>query len=171
MFNINLLFNTSVKVITLIILAQGLYSCKSDSARPSLADIDVKSENQAKNKVFIKPKSEEEIRKAYANYLKNSGSDDNSRIDALSRLAELEFDYSNKLLRDKEKLNKTNSDAAEDALYEAQLDKTINLLKTAINDYPKAKNNDTLLYQLAKAYDQKGEHQESIDTLVKLVKN
>ena len=171
MSNINLLFNTGLKVITLIILAQGLYSCKSDSARPSLADIDVKSENQAKNKVFIKPKSEEEIRKAYANYLKNSGSDDNSRIDALSRLAELEFDYSNKLLRDKEKLNKTNSDAAEDALYEAQLDKTINLLKTAINDYPKAKNNDTLLYQLAKAYDQKGEHQESIDTLVKLVKN
>lgn len=171
MLNINLLSRNSFKAVILTILIQGLYSCTSKPVRPSLADIDVKSNKQAENKVFIKPKSEDEIREAYANYIKNSDADDTSRIDALSRLAELEFEYSNKLLHDKEKLNNTKSDAEEDALYEAQLDKTINLLSTAINEYPKAKNNDTLLYQLAKAYDQKGEHQESIDTLFKLVEN
>ena len=127
MFANHLLFNTVLKAAALILLAQGLYSCKSESARPSLADLDVKSSKQAKTKVFIKPKSEEEIRKAYADYLKNSGTDDNSRIDALSRLAELEFDYSNKLLHDKESENNPESDVQEDARYEAQLDKTINV--------------------------------------------
>jgi len=95
-FNINLLSNISLKVISLIILIQGIYSCGSEPVLSSLADIDVKSNNHTENKVFIKPKSNEEIRKAYSDYLNSSGIDDISRIDALSRLAELEFDYSNK---------------------------------------------------------------------------
>ncbi|MCK4706036.1 MAG: tetratricopeptide repeat protein, partial [Gammaproteobacteria bacterium] len=171
MFKINMLANINLRIFSIIVMALSTYSCNSEPDRRSLADIDVKSNNQIESKVFIKPKSDAEIRKAYSDYLNNSNIDDNSRIDALSRLAELEFNYSNQLLLDKEKLNKNINDSEEDALYEAQLDKTISLLSTAIKDYPKAKNNDTLLYQLAKAYDQKGEHQESIDTLTKLIKN
>ena len=159
------------RVVTLIGVALPLYSCTSPVVKPSLADIDVKHKKESQNKAFIKPKSEAEIRKAYSDYLNNSDIDDNSRINALSRLAELEFDYSNKLLQDREKLKSSDSDEVKDALYDVQLDKTITLLRTAINDYPKASNNDTLLYQLAKTYDQKGEHQESIDTLNKLVSN
>ena len=127
-----------------------LYSCTAEEVKPSLADIDVTQTKKAENNVFIKAKSELEIRKAYSEYLNNSEIDDNSRINALSRLAELEFDYSNKLLQDREKLKNKNSVEVKDALYDAQLDKTITLLITAINDYPKATNNDTLLYQLQK---------------------
>ena len=124
------------RVVTLISVALPLYSCTSPVVKPSLADIDVKHKKESQNKAFIKPKSEAEIRKAYSDYLNNSDIDDNSRINALSRLAELEFDYSNKLLRDREKLKSSNSDEVKDALYDVQLDKTITLLRTAINDYP-----------------------------------
>ena len=165
--NIKRIFQVVAFLNTLLFL----YSCTAAEVKPSLADIDVTHTKKTENKVFIKAKSELEIRKAYSDYLNNSEIDDNSRINALSRLAELEFDYSNKLLQDREKLKNKNSDEVKDALYDAQLDKTITLLSTAINDYPKATKNDTLLYQLAKTYDQKGEHQESIDTLNKLVSN
>ena len=171
MLSISLGLQTIFKAAILTSIALSLHSCTSPVAKPSLADIDVKHKKETQNKAFIKPKSEAEIRKAYSNYLNNSDIDDNSRINALSRLAELEFDYSNKLLQDREKLKSNNSDEVKNALYDSQLDKTITLLSTAINDYPKASNNDTLLYQLAKTYDQKGEHQESIDTLNKLVSN
>ena len=171
MLNISLGLQTIFKAAILTSIALSLHSCTSPVAKPSLADIDVKHKKETQNKAFIKPKSEAEIRKAYSDYLNNSDIDDNSRINALSRLAELEFDYSNKLLQGREKLKSNNSDEVKNALYDSQLDKTITLLSTAINDYPKASNNDTLLYQLAKTHDQKGEHQESIDTLNKLVSN
>jgi len=171
MLKISFKLQITFKAAALISLVLALYSCASPLAKPSLADIDVKHKKESQNKAFIKAKSEAEIRQAYSDYLNNSDIDDNSRINALSRLAELEFDYSNKLLQDREKLKNDNSDETKDALYDVQLDKAITLLSTAINDYPKATNNDTLLYQLAKTYDQKGEHQESIDTLNKLVSN
>ena len=157
------------RAISLICLALPLYACTSTVKQPSLADIDVTHKKETKSKVFIKPKSDVEIREAYYDYIKNTDIDDNSRIHPLSRSDELEFDYSNKLLADTEKLKGNNSDEMEDPFYELQLDKTITLLSTAINDYPKAANNDTLLYRLAMPYAQKGNNKESIDTLNKLV--
>jgi tetratricopeptide (TPR) repeat protein len=170
-FYISLNLLKRIRVVALISITLPLYSCISQETKPSLADVDVKYKKESGNSVFIKPKSELEIRQAYADYLNNAEIEDNSRINALSRLAELEFDYSKKLLQDREKLKNNNSNEVKDALYDAQLDKTIALLNTAINDYPEASANDTLLYQLAKAYDQKGEHHESINTLKKLVIN
>ena len=171
MFDICLDRQKLFNVVVLISITLPLFSCTPQVAKPGLADIDIKHKKETGNKVSIKAKSELEIRNAYADYLNNSEIDDNSRINALSRLAELEFDYSNKLLQDREKLKNKNNDEVKDAIYEAQLNKTIKLLSTAINDYPEAPNNDTLLYQLAKTYEQKGEHQKSIDTLNKLVIN
>lgn len=136
--------------------------------RPSLADIDVSSGNQQTQKVFIKPKSEEEIRRAYSDYLKTASADDRGRINALSRLAELEFKYTEKLLKEKEQLADEDD---EDAAYNRRLDKTIGLLTTALRDYPKAKNNDTLLYQLAKAHAQRGNHEQSVERLKQLAEN
>ncbi|MFK5892002.1 MAG: tetratricopeptide repeat protein [Pseudomonadota bacterium] len=155
----------SLSIATLLLLT----ACNSENKPTSLADIDVTTNQKTTSKVFIKPKSEEEIRSAYTKYLENAGEDDNSRLEALSRLAELEFSYSDKLLQKQERLTQDEKDVIDDRAFNSRLDKTILLLSTSLNDYPKSKNNDTLLYQLAKAYDQRGNHQESVDALTKLV--
>ena len=159
---------SKIHLLALIAATVILSSCKSDEPA-SLADLDVSSSNDQSTTAFIKPKTDEEIRKAYTDYLNNADVDDSSRIDALSRLAELEFSHSDKLLAEKENKNKETDDELEDRRYEARLDSTIKLLRTSLKDYPKSKNNDTLLYQLAKAYDQKGEHHKSIDAVNRLV--
>jgi len=145
-----------------------LVACKSSDKPNSLADIDVSTTKESSSKVFIKPKTDEEIREAYTNYLKNAGEDDSGRLDALSRLAELEFSYSDKLLQQQEKLTQEEKDNFDDKVYNARLDKTISLLSTSLKDFSKSKNNDAILYQLAKAYAQRGKHKESIDALSRL---
>lgn len=137
-------------------------------AKPSLADIDVSDKKNVGKKVYIKPKSTEEIRTAYSNYLNSATVDDRSRIEALARLAELEFNFSNQLLKEKDAFD-SDDDAQIDKVYQQRLQKTIKLLSTALNDYPDAKNNDTLLYQIAKAYDQNGQSDESTEALTTLV--
>lgn len=163
--SINLIIKHSFFILSILLVT----ACNSDDAPSSLADIDVLSDKKSKNKVFIKPKTEKEIRSAYTQYLENAGEDDNSRLEALSRLAELEFSYSDKLLQKQENLTPSEKDAFDDKLYNSRLDKTINLLNTSLRDYPKSKNNDTLLYQIAKAHNQRGNHQESVDALTRLV--
>ena len=161
-----------ISSIIIVFLAASLNACKEKESLPSLADIDISSNTKSEKKVFIKPKTEEEIREAYTNYLSNADADDNSRLDALSRLAELEFNDSEKLLQQQEQARekKTTQDF-DDKLYNARLNRTIDLLETSLRDYPESKNNDTLLYQIAKAYDQRGDHQQSIDALTQLVEN
>jgi outer membrane protein assembly factor BamD (BamD/ComL family) len=154
------------KVCLLIIASVSLTSCyKAAETRPSLADIDVSPDNLSVGDSHIEPKSEEEIRMAYYNYLSSADIDDNSRVNALNRLADLEYDYSTSLLRRDENQEGKISNDTTDILYDAQLTKTITLLNAAIKDYPSADNLDTLLYQLAKAYDQKGAHQQAIEAL------
>jgi outer membrane protein assembly factor BamD (BamD/ComL family) len=161
---IKFILKLNIVLITLLVLT----ACKSSVEETSLADIDVSEAQKTKNKVFIKAKSEDEIREAYTNYLNNAGDDDNARLDALSRLAELEFSYSDKLLQKQETLSKQEKEDFDDRQYNARLDKTISLLSTSLKDYPNSKNNDTMLYQIAKAYDQRGQHQESVDALTQL---
>ena len=118
------------------------------------------------NEAYIKHKTVADIRQAYAEYLKNAVLDDKSRLDALARLAELEYSSGNKLLNDTEATQ--DVDPVEEKLYQQRLDKTIELLKTSIRDYPKAKENGILLYQLAKAQSQNGQHRDSIQSLIQL---
>lgn len=161
---------SNLKYIAIIIFITLFVSaCKDDKKQPSLADIDVSSNKKTKSKVFIKPKTNEEVRAAYTDYLSNAGAGDNARLDALSRLAELEFNYSDKLLQQKENLSPEEKQNFDDKIYDARLNRTITLLETSLADYPKSKNNDTLLYQIAKAYDQRGDHQKSVDALNQLI--
>lgn len=146
-------------------------ACSStDNKRITLRNIDVTSEKQLQEKVFIKPKSKVDIRKAYEDYLKFASKEDNSRLDAINRLAELEFELSNKSQKENENLNQGNDEDLDDSLYNARLNKTIELLSTSLKDYPKAKGNDKILYQLAKAYDHKTDSINSEKTLLTLVK-
>jgi len=158
----------NLKLTLAFLLALLLAACKSSDKPDSLADIDVTTSKDSASKVFIKPKTDDEIREAYTSYLNNAGDDDNARLDALSRLAELEFKSSDKLLQQQEKLSQEEKDNFDDRVYNARLDKTISLLSTSIKDFPKSKNNDAILYQLAKAYDQRGDHDKSTDSLVQL---
>ncbi|TQV85859.1 tetratricopeptide repeat protein [Aliikangiella coralliicola] len=141
-------------------------ACQSSPVkRATLADIDTTGIIKSGKSVI--PKSSDDIRKAYANYLKHASKQDDSRVVALNRLAELEFELSEQLL------NKKKGDTFEsldDQLYNAKLDRTIDLLRTSLQDYPNAKNNDRTLYQLAKAYDQRGFNQETHSTIEQLVK-
>lgn len=159
------------KLSTLFILCLFLVTACSSSndKKNTLRDLDITSNQSKQKKIFIKPKSKKDIRKAYADYLKFASKDDNSRLDAINRLAELEFELSRKISIENENLKKDNSDELDDQLYNKRLLKTIELLSTSLKDYPKAKGNDKILYQLAKAYDHIGDNVNSEKTLLKLV--
>jgi tetratricopeptide (TPR) repeat protein len=141
----------------------------SEKKRETLRDIDIINKENKQEKVFIKPKSKDDIRKAYSDYLKFASKDDNSRLDAINRLAELEFELSSKLQEENENLKTDKNEDLDEKLYGQRLGKTIELLSASLNDYPKAKGNDKILYQLAKAYDHKGDHKLSEKTLLTLV--
>ena len=143
-------------------------SCSAPLKRATLRDVDVISTKKNSSGLVVKPKSEEEIKQAYSEYLKYAAKNDKSRLDALQRLAQLEFDLSEKMIKSKGKANE-NVEQLEDEMFQTTLNHTIELLQTALHDYPNAKDNDRALYQLAKAYDQRNEHDKSIDALTKLV--
>lgn len=159
-------------IIGLLFAVMFLGACQTPKRGPAkLADVDVSGAKGSNQKVFIQPKSEQEVRQAYADYLSSAdvNANDKSRVSALTRLAELEFSYGNKLLEEKQASGASDGDEVVDQLYQERLNRTIELLATSLKDYPDAKNNDKLLYQIGKAYDQNGEHQLSIDALISLV--
>ncbi len=165
----NILSMRSISII--FVLSVVLSACGAPKTkRSTLRDIDIVGSRQTKTGNFVKPRSDDEIRKAYANYLKHASKNDRSRITALNRLAQIEFDLSEKLLNKKGDASTPEIEALDDKLYLAKLERSIELLNTALHDYPNAKNNDKTLYQLAKAYDQKGEPENALPTLDKLVK-
>ncbi len=145
-----------------------LSACSTSDKRTTLRDIDVVSKKHTGTASFVKPNSDDEIRQAYAEYLQFAAKDDNSRMAAINRLAELEFELGDRLRKERESLQKANSSDEDEALYNARIDKTIELLTTSLQDYPDARDNDTVLYRLAKAYDQKGDLLSSARTLKQL---
>lgn len=159
--------------ITIILLTILLLSaCGGPTVkRSTLRDLDINTSKESSGKTYVTPKSDDDIRKAYALYLKHASKDDKSRVDALSRLATLEFKLSEQILNNKNNDNNDAIEAADNKLYTAQLDRTIELLSTSLKDYPDEKSNDKTLYQLAKAYDQKGDFENTHETLEKLADN
>jgi cellulose synthase operon protein C len=151
-------------IFTLFILT----SCVRNEKPVNLGDIDVTGGGEKAGKVFVKPKSDDEIKQAYVEYLKNADVNDLARMNALSRLAELEIEASQKASGQLSDNASADGADPEDIAFERKLDRTIDLLETSLHDYPEAKNNDTLLYQLAKAYDQKGKHTLSLERLKQL---
>ncbi|MDH5179165.1 MAG: tetratricopeptide repeat protein [Gammaproteobacteria bacterium] len=154
-----------------LILCLALAACDSRPKRPTLRDIDIVSSKQTYQNVYIKPKSEEEIRQAYEEYLKHATTDTSLRLSAINRLAELEFELGNKIQKEKENLKSGAGAENDDKLYNERLDKTIELLSSSLRDFPKSKGNDKTLYQLAKAYDMRGDLENSRDALAQLVTN
>jgi len=130
---------------------------------PTLADIDISSEVERERNNGADKKTQEEIRKAYRTYVENASTHDSSRQKALTRLAQLELELSNTLVKD--------SDTFQDQtqVTNRSLRRTTDLLETTLQDYPEAKGNDKVLYQLAQAYDRGGQYPKSIEALSTLV--
>ncbi len=145
------------------IITVSVVSCASNERRNTLRDLDTINHNKKQTTVYIKPKTTEEIKSAYLEYLKHAKTNNRARMTAISRLAEIEFDLSDKILE--EKKQKNISADVEDHVYNARLDKTIELLSTSLRDYPDEKTNDKIMYQLSKAYEQRGFYEKSIQTL------
>ena len=143
-----------------------LLSCSAPVKRTTLRDIDFIGKKQTGPEISPKAKSADDIRRAYLEYLTYATKDDKSRVDALHRLAQLEFQVS-------ESRNKEGKDGAtsteKDELYYASIDRNIELLQTLLRDHSKAESSDKTLYQLARAYDQRGLHDRSLETLNQLV--
>ena len=163
--NLSKLNPTKLCILLVCCLSLLLSACnEQESSRKTLQSIDnTKHSKKTKHKKDI-AKSEDDIRDAYINYLKHASKSDLSRADALNRLAAIEFKLSEELM-----LNSASEDA-EAKLANEKLSRTIELLETSIKDYPKAKHNDVTLYQLAKAYDQKGDYEQTHQALKLLVK-
>lgn len=132
-------------------------------ADPTLADIDVSQQDLQERNIGIEKKSQKQIRKAYRTYVQNASTHDSSRQKALTRLAQLELELSNSLLKDDKALDDQAPNVTQ------SLGRTITLLETTLRDYPKAQGNDKVLYQLAQAYDRAGRYKDSITTLNTLV--
>lgn len=151
-----------------IITTTLLHSCGSNEPRKAtLRDIDFTDEKSLQADVFVQPKSEDEIKQAYYNYIQNASKSETSRQAAINRLAQMELELTNKLIKE----SSEEDEYSEDSLYNQTLQKTISLLTTSLRDYPKAKGNDKLFYQLARTYNQIGEHEKAIDALNKIIQN
>lgn len=149
-----------------------LTSCRNETIkRSTLHDIEGNTPITSASGNLPASKSDDEIRKAYATYLEHASKDDSSRADALSRLAALEFNLSEQKLKNHDGSNDDAVEAADDKFYNARLDRSIELLRTSLQDYPDAEGNDKTLYQLARAYDQKGDAERSKNAIEKLVIN
>ncbi|MEO0443500.1 MAG: tetratricopeptide repeat protein [Pseudomonadota bacterium] len=143
-----------------------LFSCSNapqEQDSNTISSIDIYNKKSTNNKVFVKPKTNEEIRQAYREYIESAPKGERSRSSALYRLAELELDVVDQLLESKQ------DDAQEELRYQQGLTTTANLLEALITDYPDNDGNDQHLYRLADIYTQQGEHEKSIATLTQLI--
>ncbi len=139
-----------------------LAGCGSQPVKTdTLADIDVSAKRKPVKKTESVQRSKTDIKNAYYEFLKDAAEDDEFRVLAATRIAEIE-------------LENNGADAIEeDNLSEAEYDKsvrnTIAILEKALKDFPNAQGNDHSLYQLAKAYGQVGETEKANITLRKMV--
>lgn len=155
-----------MRYLALIALAIALMACSAPAKRPTLSDIDYTGKKQAGATTPAVPKKTDDIRRAYLEYLKYATKDEKSRIDALHRLAQLEFQLSESRNKDGQSAATANE---KDEAYYSSIDRNIDLLQTVLRDHPNADNTDKTLYQLARAYDQRGFYDKSLETLTQLV--
>ena len=152
------------------IIAAVLNACGTTAEQPAsqatLHDWDRSTDTQQSETSYIQPKTDADIRAAYRNYLQHADKNEAGRLAAIQRLAELEF-----------ALTETTEDSANDNLDETEPDAdaavrlgySIELLSTALRDYPDAEQNHIILYRLAKAHDQQSNYNESLQALQQLV--
>ncbi|MCE3252107.1 MAG: hypothetical protein K0Q67_1117, partial [Cellvibrio sp.] len=156
------LFILSTAFVSLLLLV-GCSSTEPQEA--TLRDLDIQSSGDETTPVFVKSKNEAEIKKAYNDYLNSASAQEKGRRAAMGRLAELEMAELNKL-DDTRGSAQTNTDTT--AAYRESIQRTINLLSTSLAEYPEAKDNDRVMYQLAQNYEKLNLPDESLNVLTQL---
>lgn len=153
-------------------------ACGSPNRAPQKKDtlyaIDASNQQTLQADVFVKPKTDAEIRQTWEEYIRSAEKEEKSRQAALDRLAALELEAIDRELRetpdDEVTVDKPDAVQSVDSRYEARLTRTINLLSTALQDYPEAEGNDQTIYKLAGLYSQKGDHEQSTGMLRRLTR-
>jgi len=108
--------------------------------------------------------NEQTVRDLYRNYLKSAVKASRNRRAALMRLAELDFNaYEHEVAK--------SNDAKINKVAKVALNSAVHLLESALKDYPKEKDNDKILYQLAVAYDKQMQTAKVNQTMRQLVDN
>jgi len=98
---------------------------------------------------------------AYRSFL-DTGDESDSRPQAMRRIADLNLE--------KEELPHADEAVPDDIpLQPTQAHVSIDLYKNVLSMYPQRPDNDSVLYQLARAYELDGQPQQSLDTLAHLV--
>ncbi len=154
--------------VFIIPLCISLAACATPHKDATLSDIDIVHNDIGKNSDSSIQTSNDAIRKAYADYLQSASKNDISRLTAINRLAELEFELGNRVAQEKNSLA-GDSPVLMDETYNARLDTTIKLITTSLREYPNASGNDKLLYNLANAYDQQGKIEPSLAALTTII--
>ena len=148
------------KIFTAIVGCLLLSSCSTEQPKDDLGSVDIRRQNNTTNEVFVKSKSEEEIKNEYYRYIESSSAEDKSRRLAMNRLTEIEMNKINALAK-----SDSSTGLNDDPQYLESLRKTKRLIEQALKDYPNAKDNDQSLYQLARLNDQLGEQEQSLIAL------
>lgn len=152
--------NKTIGAFVLIILSALLSSCGGQPTQPqTLGDIDTADRRSKNSKNLKVEKSREDVKRAYYDYIAGAAKDDRFRVQAATRIAELELSIEN-----------TKDGEEQSEQFDKTLRSTIMLLEDALRDFPDAKTNDHSMYQLAKAYDQLAESDKAIAVLTRLVK-
>ena len=154
-----------IPYIVIVFLSLIVGCSSTEPQETTLRDLDVQSSDKATAPVFVKPKNEAEIKKAYSDYLNTASSAEKGRRTAMSRLAELEMAELNKLDDVQANASSNNDNSAS---YRESIQRTINLFSSSLAEYPNAKDNDRILYQLAQNYEKLDLLDESLRTLTQL---
>lgn len=132
-----------------------LISCGAQPQRAqTLGDIDKDNRNVRVSSAQTAKRSADDVKRAYYDYIADAAQDDRFRLQAATRIAELELS-----------LEAEKSQEVTDSQFTESVQRTIGLLEETLRDFPDAEDNDHSYYQLAKAYDQVAESAKAVDTL------
>lgn len=161
-FMINLKLQKSLVIVVGVLMA--LVSCGGQPTQPqTLADIDKAGKNTATQSTVAETKSKDQIKSAYYDYIKDAAKDDRFRVQAATRIAELE------LALDQSAAGTAKDLDAENAQFDQTVRNTIRLLEDTLRDFPDAEGSDHTMYQLAKAHDQIAASEQAVAVLENLV--
>ncbi len=146
------------------VIATGLGCASPAPERATLADLDESgAPDDHADAPFRGQINDADAKSAYYEFLHKTPDHDHSRNRALARLAELELQESERWT--------DQDDYQEDQRYRDTLERTIDLLTLALEEFPEAPGNARKLYQLAKSHDLLGQSEPSLKALEQLVLN
>lgn len=143
-----------------ILICWGAISCGSQPEQAqTLGDIDTGTTpaDTSVRRGETRERDVAEVKRAYYDYIEDAARSDRFRLQAATRIAELELALNEGEIQ------------TDDTAFDESVRRTIALLEEALRDFPDAENNDHSFYQLAKAYDQLGKNEDALAALETLV--